>query len=109
MVAGDAALKKRVKTEELRNIELVTSCCILFSAFIAPVFRCVSSISHVRPFCYCYHLSPLRYDYFYYYLVSFLFRYILSCVLTELKFKGAFCKVFASCTPHHFISDDLTS
>jgi hypothetical protein len=56
----DAALKKRVKTEELRNIEHVTSC-ILFSAFIAPVFGCVSSLFSCLSLCYSYHFSLLRY------------------------------------------------
>jgi hypothetical protein len=52
MVFGDAALKKRVKAEEWRDIEHVISC-IIFSGFIALVCGCVSSLSHVHPFCYC--------------------------------------------------------
>lgn len=81
---------------------------MLFLAFLSLLLLLlstdVSSLSRIHPFCYCYHFSPLRYDCFSYYLVSFLCRYILFCVLTELKFQGACSKVrrFPHCSPFRF-------
>lgn len=90
MVVCDAALKKRVKnrivTEHrtcyfLHYFPCFYCCCLRMCFFPFPCSSLLLLLSFFRHFVMTIFSS---------YLVSFLFRYILSSLLTELKFQGAF-------------------
>jgi hypothetical protein len=109
MVVGDAVLKKRAKAEDSWNTEHVTSC-TLFLAFIAPVFRRVSSPFHVYPF-----FTAITFRYFVmtiFLLLStliFMLIHFAVCTYVTSNFKTPFMKNIAPCIAHHFLSDALTS